>query len=43
VRIEPPAFMRHDRTNGRRFAAPVEVEFPDVPFPDVPIEAGQKR
>ncbi|NIP77668.1 MAG: hypothetical protein GWM90_00075, partial [Gemmatimonadetes bacterium] len=27
VRIEPPAFMRHDETNGRRYADPVQVEF----------------
>lgn len=38
VRIEAPAFMRHDRTNGQRFAAPVEVEFAGVR-----IETGQKR
>ena len=30
VRIEAPDFMRHDRVNGRRFAAPVEAEFTDV-------------
>jgi hypothetical protein len=38
VRIEAAEFMRHDRTNGRRFAAPVEVEFTGVQ-----IETGQKR
>jgi Fe2+ transport protein len=38
VRIAAPDFMRHDRTNGRRFAAPVEAEFPGVR-----IETGQKR
>lgn len=30
VRIEPPTFMRHDEINGRRFAEPVDVEFPTV-------------
>lgn len=30
VRIEPPAFMRHDRENGRRFAEEVVVEFANV-------------
>ena len=30
VRIEPPSFMRHDEENGKRYADPVEVEFPDV-------------
>lgn len=30
VRIEPPEFGRHDRTNGRRYAEPVEVEFTGV-------------
>jgi len=38
VRVEPPAFMRHDHENGRRFLEPVEVEFADVP-----IEPDQKR
>jgi uncharacterized protein involved in high-affinity Fe2+ transport len=36
VRIEAPAFMRHDHENGRRFAGPVEVEF------DRYIRTGQK-
>jgi len=30
VRIAPPTFMRHDKTNGRRYAETVEVEFKDV-------------
>lgn len=30
VNIEPPTFMRHDKKNGKRFAAPVEVEFTSV-------------
>ena len=37
VRIEPPAFGRHDKENGRRFAEPVSVEFEDVH-----IETGRK-
>ncbi|WP_336923480.1 iron transporter [Aquipuribacter sp. SD81] len=32
VRIEPPAWMRHDPVNGRRYADPVEVTFADVEF-----------
>lgn len=36
VRIEPPTFMRHDEINGRRFVAPVEVEFRGVK-----VERGQ--
>lgn len=30
VRIEPPSFGRHDRTNGDRYEEVVEVEFEDV-------------
>lgn len=30
VEVEPPEFPRHDRTNGDRFAEPVEVHFEDV-------------
>ncbi|HEU4698714.1 MAG TPA: iron transporter [Gemmatimonadales bacterium] len=30
VHIAPPTFMRHDHTNGRRYAAPVDVEFRGV-------------
>jgi uncharacterized protein involved in high-affinity Fe2+ transport len=30
VRIEPPAFHRHDEINGRRFANPVETTFTAV-------------
>lgn len=30
VQIAPPAFMRHDQVNGRRYAEPVEVEFRDI-------------
>lgn len=37
VRIDPATFMRHDRTNGRRFSQPVAVEFTDVT-----IKTGQK-
>ena len=38
VRVEPPAFIPHEKTNGRRFAEPVEVEFRTIT-----IETGQKR
>lgn len=27
VEIDPPEFMRHDKTNGRRYAKPVTVTF----------------
>ena len=30
VHVDPPAFMRHDEVNGRRFAEPVDVEFAGV-------------
>ena len=30
VFVEPPHFMRHDKTNGARFADPVEAEFTGV-------------
>lgn len=30
IRIEPPAFMRHDEENGRRFTREVVVRFDDV-------------
>jgi hypothetical protein len=30
VRVEPPTFARHDKTNGRRYTDPVEIEFRDV-------------
>lgn len=30
VHIEPPAFMRHDEINGRRFLEPVDAEFTGV-------------
>jgi uncharacterized protein involved in high-affinity Fe2+ transport len=30
VRVAPPALMRHDEANGRRYAATVEVEVKDV-------------
>lgn len=30
VKIAPPRFARHDKTNGKRYAAPVEVSFPGV-------------
>lgn len=36
VRVEPPRFMRHDETNGRRFLSAVEVEFTGVK-----VERGQ--
>ena len=32
VHVAPPGFMRHDEVNGRRFRAPVDVEFTDVPI-----------
>jgi hypothetical protein len=32
VRIDPPAFMRHDPVNGRRYEQPVEVVFADRRF-----------
>jgi hypothetical protein len=38
VHVEAPAFHRHDKINGRRYAQPVEVEFTGVA-----IETGQKR
>jgi uncharacterized protein involved in high-affinity Fe2+ transport len=37
VRIEAPDFPRHDKTNGKRFDQPVEVEFSNVR-----LELGQK-
>lgn len=30
VHIDPPTFPRHDKVNGRRYANPVDVEFPRV-------------
>jgi hypothetical protein len=30
VHVDPPAFMRHDEVNGRRFVEPVDVEFAGV-------------
>lgn len=38
LRIDPPAFPRHDKVNGRRYARAEEVTFSDVQ-----IETGQKR
>lgn len=38
VHIKPAAFMRHDRLNGARYSAPVDIEWPDVR-----VETGQKR
>lgn len=32
VAVEPPSFPRHDRTNGDRYAEPVEVRFEDLEF-----------
>ena len=37
VHIDAPSFMRHDKTNGRRYAEPVDVEFAGMK-----IETGQK-
>lgn len=37
LRIDPPDFPRHDKTNGKRYAEPVEVWFDDVR-----IETGRK-
>lgn len=36
IRIEPPAFPRHDEVNGRRFTDAVELSFEDVE-----VETGQ--
>jgi len=30
VRIAPPKFARHDETNGKRFAKPVQVDFAEI-------------
>lgn len=30
IRVAPPTFARHDRTNGRRYAQPVSVDFENV-------------
>jgi len=38
VHIEAPDFMRHDRTNGMRYAKPLDVEFKNVT-----IKTGQKK
>jgi uncharacterized protein involved in high-affinity Fe2+ transport len=38
VHIDPPVFMRHDKTNGKRYAEPVEVSFDNVK-----IETGVKQ
>jgi hypothetical protein len=38
VRVESPAFMRHDHENGRRYAEAVEVEFDGIH-----IDPGAKR
>jgi Fe2+ transport protein len=38
VRIEIPDFPRHDKTNGKRYTQPVEVEFAHVQ-----IKTGQKK
>jgi hypothetical protein len=38
VRVEPPAFMRHDHENGRRFAEPAEADFDGIE-----IEPGRKK
>lgn len=32
IRISPPNFGRHDKTNGKRYARTVEVEFAQVPL-----------
>ncbi len=37
VHVDPPAYPRHDRKNGNRFAEPVDVEFDSVK-----IETGRK-
>jgi hypothetical protein len=37
VRVEPADFPRHDKTNGKLFGEPVEVEFQDIR-----LELGQK-
>lgn len=38
VRVEVPDFHRHDKTNGKRYAEPVEVEFKGVT-----VKTGQKK
>ena len=38
VHIDPPAFMRHDKTNGKRYEEPVDVEFLNVE-----VKTGQKK
>ncbi len=38
IRIEPPTFSRHDKTNGLRYSQPVEVEFSGVK-----IKTGRKQ
>ncbi len=38
VRIEPAAFPRHDKLNGKRFAEAVEAEFTNLK-----LELGQKK
>jgi hypothetical protein len=30
VHVDPPAFMRHDEINGRRFTEPADTEFTGV-------------
>ncbi len=30
VHVEPPPYMRHDKVNGKRFAAPADVEFKGI-------------
>ncbi|AWN23363.1 hypothetical protein DKM44_09085 [Deinococcus irradiatisoli] len=37
ISIEPPTFMRHDKTNGQRYAEKVEVKFDRIP-----IKSGQE-
>ena len=37
IHIEPAAFPRHDKVNGKRFAEPVEAEFTDIK-----LDLGQK-
>jgi uncharacterized protein involved in high-affinity Fe2+ transport len=37
VRVEPPTWHRHDKTNGLRYQEPVQVEF------TVNVQPGQKR
>ncbi len=38
VHVEPPAFPRHDKVNGKRYTDPIDVDFQNVQ-----IKTGQKK